>query len=164
MPTLSERNLKRFLEYYGIDAEILEFEDSVMGSQRAKEMVKESGLVIKTIVLMCDEAKPFICILRGERRVDLEKVKELTGCESLRLAKAKEVKQHVGYDVGGVPPFGHLKNFETIVDEEVERLEDSQVLFSGGGSHYHLMRIRKGELMRVLSDVVKNVKVGKISE
>jgi len=158
---LSEKNLQRFLEFHGIEGEIVEFDTVVMGSERASKVVSE-GVVVKSIVLIADD-KPILCILRGKDRIDLEKIKKLKNCKEVRLAKAKEVKEITGYDIGGVPPFGHLNKLETIVDEKIRELAN-ETLFLGGGSHYHLLKITGKELFRVLEEVVGNTEIAEIRE
>ena len=44
MVLLTEKNLKRFLEYHSIDAEIVEFNRDVMRSESARQVVKD-GIV-----------------------------------------------------------------------------------------------------------------------
>ena len=79
---------------------------------------------------------------------------------NVRLAKAKEVKEITGYDIGAVPPVAHKQKIKTIVDSKVNILNDEEILYLGGGSHYHLLKIKKRELMKVLQDA----KIGSISQ
>ena len=150
MRELDERNLQRFLEYHGIDASIVKFDKPVMKSEEAEKLTKE-GIVVKSILLVTD-GRPLLCILMGKDRIDLEKIRKLTKANEVRLAKAKEVIKFTGYDIGGVPAFGHLKKLDTIVDEEVFK-RSGETFFMGGGSHYTLLRIKGEELFKTLKKV-----------
>ncbi len=140
---LDESWLKQFLNDKQINAEIIRFEKPVMKSEEAKKLVK--GNIVKTILLIVDE-KPLICLLRGEDRIDFSKIKRLKNAKEVRLAKAKEVKEITGYDIGALPPFAHLKQIETFIDKKVE---DLGIVFCGGGSHYSLLKIDSKDLIKI---------------
>jgi len=158
---LTQENLRKFLEYYGIEAELVEFNESVVRSSDASQQVKD-GVVIKSVVLMVD-GEIVIAVLRGCDRVNLERVAELLKAREVRLARAKEVKEEVGYDVGGVPPFGHIKRFLTLVDKKVEELRDS-LLYAGGGSHRHLLKLRGDALFDALKRTNTEYMVASLAE
>jgi prolyl-tRNA editing enzyme YbaK/EbsC (Cys-tRNA(Pro) deacylase) len=56
--------------------------------------------------------------MNGADQVDLDKVAALLGL-SVRKADAAEVRQHTGYAIGGVPPFGHAHPVETLIDAKL---------------------------------------------
>ncbi|MBS3062822.1 MAG: YbaK/EbsC family protein [Candidatus Diapherotrites archaeon] len=61
--------------------------------------------VLKTLVFI-GEAWPVLAVIPGDKRVDVEKLKEAAGQRYLRMASAQEVQQATGYPVGGVTPLG----------------------------------------------------------
>jgi len=89
----------------------------------------------------------------------LKKIKRELNCKEVRLAKAKEVKEITGYDIGAVPPIAHKQKIKTIVDSKVGMLDDEEVHL-GGESHYHLLKIKKKELVKIL----QGVEIKRISE
>jgi prolyl-tRNA editing enzyme YbaK/EbsC (Cys-tRNA(Pro) deacylase) len=146
---LSEKDLEKFLKERGVDFELIEFKETVMNSESAAN--KTNGIVVKTILLICDD-EPIFCILFGKDKIDFEKIKKELNCKEVRLAKAKEVKEISGYDIGAVPPVGHKQKITTIVDKKVSELKDSEIIYCGGGSHYHLLKISKSTLFKILDD------------
>ncbi|MEM5830547.1 MAG: YbaK/EbsC family protein [Candidatus Aenigmatarchaeota archaeon] len=140
---LNEKHLEKFLRENNINARILKFEESTMKSEDAIKLVGNN--VIKTILLICDE-KPIICILRGIDKIDFEKIKKL-GFKEVRLAKAKEVKEICGYDIGSLPPFAHKQKLETIIDSKVLELEK---VYCGGGCHRCLLEIEVKEMLKAI--------------
>jgi len=144
--------LKKFVEENGIKCEIVEFENPVITSGQAKKVV--NGKIVKSILLIVDN-NPYLCILFAEDKIDFEKLKKLLNAKEIRMAKAKEVREIIGYDIGEVPPF--VENVKTIVDEKI--LSYDKEVFCGGGSHYSLMKISVGELVKG----IKNPIVAKIS-
>jgi prolyl-tRNA editing enzyme YbaK/EbsC (Cys-tRNA(Pro) deacylase) len=147
---LTEKYLEKFLRKRNVEFELLKFEESVITSERAASQT--NGAIIKSILLICDN-NPLLCILLGKDKIDFEKIKKELNCKEVRLAKAKEVKEITGYDIGAVPPIAHKQKIRTIVDRKVSELKDDEVIYCGGGSHYQLLKIRKENLLKVLGDI-----------
>ncbi len=61
--------------------------------------------VLKTLVFI-GEAWPVLAVIPGDKRVDVEKLKEASGQKYLRMASAQEVQAATGYSIGGVTPLG----------------------------------------------------------
>jgi prolyl-tRNA editing enzyme YbaK/EbsC (Cys-tRNA(Pro) deacylase) len=59
----------------------------------------------------------------GDRRVNEERLREVVGAPSVRRATADEAKRFTGYAIGGVPPFAHETECETVIDEDMSRFE-----------------------------------------
>ncbi len=144
---LDEKYLENYLKQKGIKFEIIKYDKPVMSANDAEEYT--DGIVAKSILLICDD-KPLLCFLLGKDKIDLEKIKKYFGCNNVRLAKAKEVKNITGYDIGAVPPIGHKQSIKTIVDKKVLELKDDKIIYCGGGSHYHLLKISKKDLLSIM--------------
>ena len=71
----------------------------------------EVGAICKSLVFRVADA-PLLIIASGANRVD-----------EARFAAAKAdaafVREHTGFAIGGVPPYGHTRPIETIVDEDL---------------------------------------------
>jgi len=119
------------------------------------------GTIIKTIILIIDD-KPVACILRGDDRIDLNKIRELKRGGHVRLAKAKEVLEFTGYDIGSVPPFGWKTSIETIVDKSVEKIQGT--IFAGGGSHYHLLKMEINDFLKLIKHLSRDLIVANVKE
>ncbi|MCD6371386.1 MAG: YbaK/EbsC family protein [Candidatus Aenigmarchaeota archaeon] len=140
---LGIEDLRKFMDENKIDGEILTFDKPAMKAEDAERIAGKLP-VVKTILLITDKG-PVLCILEGRKKIDFEKVKNIMKCKTVRLAKAKEVKEITGYDIGALPPFGHKQKIKTIVDKEIE--EFGEVL-CGGGSHYSLLRVDSKTLIK----------------
>lgn len=144
---LNEKDLEKFLKERNVEFELIKFEENVTTSEKAASQT--SGVIVKSILLICDN-QPILCILLGKDKIDLEKIRKEINCKEVRLAKAKEVKEISGYDIGALPPVAHKQNIRIIVDKKVSELSDSEIIYCGGGSHYHLLKIKKRDLLKVL--------------
>lgn len=144
---LNEKDLENFLKEKNVNFEIVKFEKNVVTSTSAANQVE--GIIIKSILLICDEF-PILCILLGKDRIDFEKVRREVNCKDVRLAKAKEVKEITGYDIGALPPIAHKQKITTIIDKKLTEIKEDEIIYCGGGLHYHLLRIEKGKLLKIL--------------
>jgi prolyl-tRNA editing enzyme YbaK/EbsC (Cys-tRNA(Pro) deacylase) len=63
----------------------------------------------------------------------------------VKLAGPDTVLSVTGYTVGAVPPFGHLKPIQTLIDHRV--LEMPQI-YAGGGAEDALLRLDPQEILQ----------------
>jgi len=152
---LDEKYLENYLNKLGITFQIIKYEKPVISSKYAEQQV--NGIIAKSIILICDN-KPLLCFLLGKDKIDLDKIKKYFNCNEVRLAKAKEVKEITGYDIGSVPPVGLKQKIKTIVDKSIIELNDDQIIYCGGGSHYHLLKISKKDLLKIMEYEVYDIK------
>ena len=153
---LDEKYLENYLNKLGITFQIIKYEKPVTSSKYAEQQV--NGIIAKSILLICDN-KPLLCFLLGKDKIDLNKIKKYFNCNEVRLAKAKEVKEITGYDIGSVPPIGLKQKIKTIIDKSIMELDDDQIIYCGGGSHYHLLKISKKDLLKIMEYEVYDIKV-----
>jgi prolyl-tRNA editing enzyme YbaK/EbsC (Cys-tRNA(Pro) deacylase) len=71
----------------------------------------EVGAICKSLVFRVGE-EPLLVIASGANRVD-------EGRFGAEKADAAFVRDRTGFAIGGVPPFGHVRAIETIVDEDL---------------------------------------------
>jgi len=145
--------VKKYLSENEIRAEHLILNTLCRSSEdAAKAAGTDIKNVVKTILLNCD-GETIACILCGDDRIALKKVKKIIGGKTLKLLNEKEISERTGYRVGGIPPFGYRALF--IVDHEV--IEREQV-YCGGGSDRSLVRIEPQELLRTNKGMVAEIR------
>ena len=156
---LNEKDLEKFLHDNKVKAEIVRLGKLVMTSKEASQAVK--GTIIKTIILMVD-GNNIACILKGDDRIDLNKIALLKHAVNVRLAKAKEVLRITGYDIGSVPPFGWSNPLDVILDKSIEELHGT--IFAGGGSHYHLIKMEVEDFLNLIKRLNSNLVIADIKQ
>lgn len=142
-----QNKLKSFLENKNVNFEIIEFEDLVMTSEQAAKKV--NGKILKSILVKVDDDF-VLCILEGKDKIDFEKIKKL-GYKEVRLAKAKEVREFTGYDIGSLPPIFE-KEVLTLIDKKLENL--NEIVYCGGGTHRSLLKINSQDLFNLIKNKV----------
>ncbi len=154
---MSVDDLARYLEGKGIPAEIREFDKPVETVRQASEITGvHHRRIIKSLVVMDGEGRAHICIIPGDQRLSLAKVKGALGVERVKLASDEEILRETGYDVGAVPPVGHLKRLRVLMDPSVQRWE---TVVGGGGSTTALIEISPQEILRATQAEVVDIRL-----
>ena len=86
----------------------------------SKALNCEVGAIIKSLVLR-KNGLYFMCLISGDKRCSLNKLKKITNVKDLSMADAKKVKEVTGFTIGGVSPIGSKNKLETMIDENLGR-------------------------------------------
>jgi len=82
----------------------------------------ELGAIVKSLVFRADNDF-LICLVSGDKRCSLNKLKKILNKKDVSMANADEVKENTGFSIGGVAPTGHLKKLNVIVDKSLSRFK-----------------------------------------
>lgn len=121
----------------------------VTGIGTTNQTVTARGLPPPGMAVGPDWKCYFMCVVSGNKRLDLKKIKELTGFPNVSLASPDKVKELTGLEVGKIPPFPFLFDLDGYVDKGV--LENEYVCFSAA-SNYRSVRMKSDE-WRVIASV-----------
>lgn len=101
----------------------------------------------KTVVVRAD-GELALAVLPAPFRVDLDKLREVVGCERLELATEKEFESvFPGCEVGAMPPFGNLFGLPVYVARRLA--EDDEIAFNAG-THRELIRMSYRDFERLV--------------
>ena len=106
---VQERLRERGLE---IDVQVLPDSTRTAG-EAAAAVGCEVGQIVKSLVFMRGE-EPVIVLCAGDRRVGSKRL-------GLRAATADEARAGTGFAIGWIPPLGHDRALETLIDESLRR-------------------------------------------
>ena len=65
-----------------------------------------------------------LCLVAGDKRCSLNKLKEIKNIKDISMASPEEVKTQTGYTIGGVSPVGHLNKLEILIDNSLKRFNE----------------------------------------
>jgi Ala-tRNA(Pro) deacylase len=106
-------------------APILSYEDA----EREQKNCGWEGIESKNVCLSGSDNSCCIYVTTAGKRVDMKKLKELTG-QKYRLADETELKKHIGCVPGCVSPFGFTKDILMVIEEDIFNI--GEYLFSPG--------------------------------
>ena len=139
-----QKKLKRFIQDQQISCEHFTFFErchSVAEAARAAQVTPQD--FVKNVCLVDPRGSIVVAIVKGEDRVDTSRVAKVLGVKKVRIATAEEMLEKTGYPCGGTPSFGYSAQF--LVDERVMEME---IIYTGGGSEYALVKIRPADLIK----------------
>ena len=110
------------LAAYGLEPEIVWFDDAVTTAQKAADALGvEVGQIANSLVFTLDDA-PILVLTSGAHRVDTEWLGRQLGGHIGRASK-EVVKAATGQVIGGVAPVGHPAPVRTFVDTDLARFD-----------------------------------------
>jgi len=115
--------VRSFAAARGVDLEVRRFSSTTRTAvDAAREIGTEVRRIVKSLVFIAD-GRPVIVLCSGESRVSVKRLEDILRAKSVRRATADEAKAQTGFSIGGVPPFGHDRDLEVIVDEALTRFD-----------------------------------------
>ena len=87
------------------------------------------GAIVKSLLFKIGD-KFCLCLVSGDKRCSLNKLKKKLNEKDVLMASPEEVKQVTGYTIGGVSPIGHLVKIKISMDKNLERF--SKVFAAAG--------------------------------
>lgn len=107
------------------------------GAQHSAEVLGlDPFMVVKTLVMQDQDAKPLIVLMHGNRKVSTKNLARQIGAKSVEACTPEVANRHSGYLVGGTSPFGTRKTMPVYVEETVLALP--RMVINGGRRGYLL--------------------------
>ncbi len=111
------------------------------------------GAIVKSLVF--HSGKRFVlCLVSGDKRCSLNKLKTILNEKDVAMAKPDDVKKITGYTIGGVSPVGHLSKLKIYVDENLERFK---IVFAAAGHPNCVFKIEYEQLIKLTSGEIKDL-------
>ena len=80
------------------------------------------GAIVKSLLFKAGD-EFILCLVSGDKRCSLNKLKKILNQKDVSMANADQVKENTGFSIGGVAPTGHLKKLNIIVDKSLSRFK-----------------------------------------
>lgn len=114
-------NAARILDRLGVDYELVPYpvdEEHLEATHVAEELGEPIERVFKTLTLHGDKTGPLVCVVGGNREVDLKKAAQVSGNKKVEMVPLKDLLPLTGYIRGGCTSIGMKKQFPTFLSEE----------------------------------------------
>lgn len=113
-------NASRILERQGVRFDLIEYEvdpDNLDAMHVAEALGQDIATVYKTLVLHGDKNGYFVCVIQGDKEVDLKKAAKASGNKKVAMIPMKELLPLTGYIRGGCTAIGMKKPFPVFLDK-----------------------------------------------
>ena len=130
---IEKTNAARLLDRAKIAYDLVPYEvdeNDLAATHVAATLGEPIERVYKTLVLRGDRNGHFVCVVQGDKEVDLKAAAKVSGNKSANLIPMKELLPTTGYIRGGCTPIGMKKPFPTFIDESC--LEFDYIYISAG--------------------------------
>ena len=138
---LNKEPVKRVIETLSKFNENLKVQILEKTARTAKEAANalncEEGAIVKSLVFKT-ETEFLVCLISGDKRCSLNKLKKVISKKDVSMASADEVKAQTGFTIGGVSPVGHINNLDIIIDKTLERF---QIVYAAAGHPNSIFKI-----------------------
>ena len=104
----SVKRAEKILKEFDPNLKVIILEDTARtANDAATALGCNVGAIVKS--LLFKTGKTFcLCLVSGDKRCSLNKLKKKLNEKDVSMAKPEEVKLITGYTIGGVSPIGHL--------------------------------------------------------
>ena len=105
------------------------------GAQHSAEVLGvDPFIVVKTLIMQDQDAKPLIVLMHGNRTVSTKNLARQIGAKSVQACQPDVASRHSGYLVGGTSPFATRKAMQVFIEATI--LELPKILINGGRRGY----------------------------
>ena len=148
------KRAEKFLKNFDRSLEIVILENSARTAQdAAKALDCNVGAIVKSLLFRTGDDF-ILCLVAGDKRCSLNKLKKLKDKKDISMASPEEVKTQTGYTIGGVSPIGHLKKIEIIIDNSLERFN---WLFAAAGHPNCVFKINFKDIKTITNGKVEDI-------
>ena len=148
------KRAKEALKKFKSEIKVIELEQTARtANDAANSLNTEVGSIVKSL-LFRNEGNFFLCLVSGDKRCSLNKLKKIFNSKDLSMASPDEVKDQTGYTIGGVSPVGHKNKLEIFVDDSLNRFKN---LYAAAGHPNCIFKISFDELLNLTNGVVKDI-------
>ncbi|MFA5745863.1 MAG: YbaK/EbsC family protein [Candidatus Pacearchaeota archaeon] len=149
-----EEKLKKYIVESKVQGEHLSFSQSCHTVKEAATTAKADPLnFVKNICMIDANGQLIVAIIKGEDRASTSQVAKALNIERPRLATEEEILKKTGYPSGGIPSFGYPAKF--LIDP---RVMEKEIIYTGGGSKYSLVKIASKELVRINNGIIFKIR------
>ncbi len=115
---LPKTNAARLLDGAKIAYQLIPYEvdeSNLAATHVADQLGEDVAQVFKTLVLRGDRNGIFVCIIAGDKEVDLKKAAKASGNKSAEMIAMKELLPTTGYIRGACSPIAMKRHFPTFI-------------------------------------------------
>ena len=105
----------------------------------------EVGAIVKSLLLRTDD-NFILCLVSGDKRCSLNKVKKILNKKDVSMSDDEQVKSQTGFSIGGVSPVAHLNRIKILIDSSLSRYEN---VYAAAGHPNSIFKIGYKQLIEL---------------
>ena len=146
----AEKSLKQF----NPDLKVIELEQTARtANDAATALGCKVGAIVKSLLFKAGE-NFILCLVSGDKRCSLNKLKKILNEKDVSMANPDDVKRVTGYTIGGVSPTGHLTKIKIYIDENLKNFNS---IFAAAGHPNAVFEIDFDNLKELTQGEIKEI-------
>ena len=148
------KRVQEFIKKFDPKLKVLVLNTTARTAKDAADSLKcEVGAIVKSLLFRAENSF-LICLIAGDRRCSLNKLKKILQKKDVSMANADEVKKNTGFSIGGVAPVAHTLSLDILVDKSLNRF---QYIFAAAGHPNCVFKITYGDLIKITKGSEKEI-------
>ena len=148
------QRVEKILKDYDESQNIIVLETSARTAlEAASSLGCEVGAIVKSLLFKTENSFT-LCLVAGDKRASLNRIKKALKIKDASMASAEDVKNITGYTIGGVSPIGHLKKIEILIDKSLSRFN---LLFAAAGHPNCVFKIDFTNLKKITNGITEEI-------
>ena len=148
------RRVADFIKKFDPQIKILVLETTARTAQDAANSLKcEVGAIVKSLLFRAENTF-LICLIAGDKRCSLNKLKKTLQKKDVSMANADEVKKNTGFSIGGVAPVAHATSLDILIDNSLNRFP---YIFAAAGHPNCVFKITYDDLIKITKGSEKEI-------
>ena len=140
------KRVEKFLKDFNKNFNVIFLNTSAKTALEAASSLNcEVGAIVKSLLFRTEDTFT-LCLISGDKKASLKKIKKILNIKDASMASAEEVKNITGFTIGGVSPVGHLKKIDVLIDKTFDRFKD---VFAAAGHPNSIFKISNLDLLKI---------------
>ena len=148
------KRVEKILKEFDTTQKVIALDSSARTAlEAASSLGCEVGAIVKSLLFRTENSF-ILCLVAGDKKGSLNKIKKTLDIKDASMAAADDVKNITGYTIGGVSPIGHLNKIDILIDNSLERFTS---LFAAAGHPNCVFKIDFKNLQKITNGSIKEI-------
>ena len=148
------KRAEKFIKGFDQSLEVIVLENSARTAKDAAIALDcDVGAIVKSLLFKTGDNFT-LCLVAGDKRCSLNKLKKIKNIKDISMASPEEVKTQTGYTIGGVSPVAHLNKVEIFIDKSLDRFID---LFAAAGHPNCVFKIDFINIKKITNGKIEDI-------
>jgi Cys-tRNA(Pro) deacylase len=148
------KRVENLLKEFDTKQSIIVLENSARtASEAASSLGCETGAIVKSLLFKTENTF-LLCLVSGNKKTSLNKLKKNLKINDISMASAEEVKSITGFTIGGVSPVGHITKLQIYIDNSLERFN---YMYAAAGHPNCVFKIKFKDLQKITNGSIKEI-------
>ena len=148
------KRVNQILKDFNPNFKVIVLETSARTAQEAASSLGcEVGAIVKSLLFKTENIFT-LCLVAGDKKASLNKIKKTLKIKDVSMASADDVKNITGFTIGGVSPIGHVNKINILIDQTLNRFNE---LFAAAGHPNCVFKIDYENLQKLTNGSIQEI-------